>query len=178
LRLAVKEHSLLLYGEDIRPRIALSRREDLLQDVLVAPFNWIKQAHYPQPFGLSALDEKIRYPLMVPHLEREDLGFGNLHRVATAILGLARALVFLETGEFLFRKQEVAAAYERHVGGPWVKLVRDIHYASYGESSEPERQKAHVNACRQMTDLENYFLETLMVKGIDISSEVLVGGAP
>jgi hypothetical protein len=29
-----------------------------------------------------------------------------------------------------------------------------------------------------MTDLENYFLETLMVKGIDISSEVLVGGAP
>jgi hypothetical protein len=59
-----------------------------------------------------------------------------------------------------------------------VKLVRDIHYASYGESSEPERQKAHVNACRQMTDLENYFLETLMVKGIDISSEVLVGGAP
>jgi len=165
LRLAMKEHGLLLWGEDIRPNITFPETKNaMLGDVLAAPVNWIKRAHY------DLLDVQIEPPLTDPAQGTEDRGYGDLKHVAIFVLHLARALVFLKTDEFLFDKRDVPDAFERHCGQPWAAIVRDIDRARYGSLSEPEREAIHLHACRSLTDLQNHFLEALEGQNIDIGA--------
>ena len=166
LRLAVKEQSLLLWGEDIRPQILLSPSEDLLEDVITPPPNWIKQTHY------DTLNQKIAYPLTDPSPEKQDSGYGDPRTVARGGMHMARALVFLETGEFLFNKTEVAPAFERHIGGKWSALVRDISNLRHAMLSQQQKQQTHLQVCGKMAAFQNYFLERLASKGLDLSSDL------
>ncbi len=172
LKLAVKEHSKLLWGEDIRPRIVSSRPEDMLQHVLESPFCWIKQAHCRPTDGSHPLECKIVLPLTDPDPESEDRGYGGIHRVSLRILHFARAMVFLETGEFLFNKMHVPDAYDQYVGEPWAGLVRDVFELRYGDISEDERGMRSASACPRVTAFGNYFLDRLAAKGVDISQHV------
>ncbi len=161
LRLAIKKHSLLLWGEDIRSKVALGGTEDFLKDVLAAPLNWIKQRNY------GTLDARIVYPLGDPSPEKENRGYGDLRDVAIFVIHIARALVFLETNEFLFNKREVPAAYERHVGGVWNELVQRVQDARASAIDELEKLQIHMSACQKLTEFQNYFLNRLASKGID-----------
>lgn len=172
LKRAVKEHSKLLWGEDIRPRIVSSRPEDMLEHVLGAPFCWIKQTHCRPTDGTHPLESKIVRPLTDPEPERDDRGYGDVHQVALRVIHFARALVFLETGEFLFNKMHVPGAYDRYIGGPWASLVREVFEARYGGISDDERSRRLVSICPRITAFGNYFLERLVAQGVDISQHV------
>lgn len=172
LKLAVKEHSRLLRGEDIRPRIASSHPEDMLQHVLGAPFCWIKQAHCRPTDGRSPPECKIVRPLTDPQPESEDRGYGGIHEVALRVMHCARALVFLETGEFLFNKTRVPAAYDRYIGGLWAGLVDEVFDLRYGCISDDERNRRLAGVYPDITALGNYFLERLVARGVDISQHV------
>ena len=168
MRLAVKQHSRLLCGEDVRPQIALGREEDMLTDVLLAALTWIRKTH-----GLESTDSrkavaKIPLPLTVPSPEADDRGFGDLHRVTARVAHLARAWVFAETGKFLLCKPEIAPAFERHVGGPWAEFVREVHTAACEDASPETGERVHQAACRAMTGFENAFLTMLIDRGIDV----------
>lgn len=162
LKLSVRDHSLLLWGQDIRPRIRAACGRAMLNDVLVAPLNWIRQTHF------GSMDAAIVPPLAEPSAEGEDLGFGDLHKVGIRVLHIARALVFLETGEFLFDKRHVPSAYEEHVGGRWAGMIADVFNARQGNVPPEKAHAVHRSACRQLTAFENYFLETLTAKGIEV----------
>lgn len=161
LKLAVREHSLLLWGQDIRPRIAVSPGPAMLDDALAAPLNWIRQTHF------GSMDAAIVYPLADPAPETEDLGYGDLDKAAVRVLHIARVLAFLETGEFLFDKRQVPEAYGKHVGGPWSEWIRDVFNARQGAASRKQARAAHLSACRRLTAFQNHFLETLAAKGLE-----------
>ena len=92
LKTAVKHRSLLLWGDDIRARIAEPCREPMMKDVLTPAINWIKQAHY------GSLDAEISYPLSDPSPDENDLGYGDLYRVTMFVIHIARTLVYLKSG--------------------------------------------------------------------------------
>lgn len=170
LRKAVKEHSLLLWGEDIRPKIVLGRDEDWQTDVLTFPLNWMKNIHCKA----ENLDNNrnLVYPLTIPNPDEKSCGYGAPHYVSTLVFHIARALVFMETGEFLLDKSKVADAYAKSVNGQWTGFIRNIHGARYAGLPEEKRQQIYESICQQMTDYENYFLEMLRVKGVDLSRYV------
>jgi len=153
LKLAIKEHSLLLWGENIRPRVALSGQHEIQQDVIAPAMNWIKQKHY------GSLDAEISYPLREPFPEKADRGYGKLHEVAILVLHIARALIYLRTQQFLFDKRKLFDAFEMHVGGPWARLVREVCKARYEDLSQQAKEQIHYFACQNMVAFENYFLE-------------------
>ena len=167
LKLAVAKDSILLWGDDIRSRIAPGRTEDMTKEVVATPLNWIKRTH------CDSLDARISYPLTDPSPEKEDLGYGDLHRVTLFVIHAARALVFLETSEFLFNKMKVADAFEAYVGGTWSEFVRDICDARYVTISQQEKQRRYMCACQRMTEFQNYFLERLASKNVDVSADFL-----
>lgn len=175
LKLAVKEHSKLLWGEDIRPRIVSSRPEDMLEHILYAPFCWIKQAHCRPTDGSHPIECKIVRPLTDPEPESEDRGYGSIHDVALRIIHFARVLVFLETGEFLFNKMDVPDACDRYVGDPWAGLVRDAFQVRYGSICEEERSRKLASIYTRITSFGNYFLERLIAKDVDVSDHVEAG---
>jgi len=144
----------------------------MLEHVLGAPFCWIKQAHCHPTDGSHPLECKIVLPLTDPEPEREDRGYGDIHQVALRIIHFARAMVFLETGEFLFNKMRVPDAYDRHVGGPWSDLVTGVFEARYGSISEDERVQLLSRIYPDVTAFGSYFLERLIAKGVDISQDV------
>lgn len=153
LKLAIKRHSLLLWGEDIRSRVAPGGEQAMRGDVIAPPLNWIKQIHY------GSADAAIAPPLVHPAPGTPDLGYGNLDHVAVFVLHMARALVYLRSGRFLFDKRQVAAEFAESVGGPWVGLVRQVAAARYGETSASEKEAAHRRACQELPAFENDFLE-------------------
>lgn len=154
LRLLLREDSLLLWGEDIRPRVAQDSSEELRKDVIMPPFNHIKQRHYARPDGSSALGDMIVYPLSEPTMRREDPK--DWTRCA---LMLARALICLQTGEFVFDQQKIAETYERIIGGPYADMVNTLSATRLGDVPKREWRKIQLDACRRMTGFENYFLE-------------------
>jgi hypothetical protein len=157
LKLAVKEHSLLLWGEDIRSGVVSPARKELEKDAIAAPLNWIKQTHY------GSLDAAIVPPLNVPAPHQPDLGYGDLKHVATFILHAARALICLKGHEFLFDKRRLPEAFATHVGGEWTSLVSNIALARYGNLPSRERDLLHKAACHGMTDFLNHLLREVEV---------------
>lgn len=161
LRSALKDHSILLLGEDIRHKIALSPHDKMLNDVLSPALIWIRNAH-----GMRnvAYDTPISYPLSNPHDMHE--GFGDLHSVTIRTLHLARALIYLKTDEFIFNKAHIDTQFAEHVGGPWADLVHRICESRYTNMMEDRRHEIWLEACENMTAFENYFLEQIVVKGL------------
>jgi RNA polymerase sigma-70 factor (ECF subfamily) len=173
MRVAVKEDSLLLWGEDIRPRIALASNKDLLRDVVIPPLNRMKQTHNATPDGKSPLDTKLIYPLADPRPDAKDRGFGTDRNVPFLVLHLARALILINSGQLVLQPDRIAGEYERHVGGAFVDLVRDGMSLRSGEVSAASRRTLLREVCRRLTAFENYFVEALSTAGIDVSAHVL-----
>ena len=160
LKSAVKQRSLLLWGDDIRPRIAESGNEEMVKDVVTPAVNWIKQAHY------GSLDAKISYPLSDPSPDKEDLGYGDLQRVTYFVIHIARSLIYLKSGEFVCSKSEVADRFEASVGGEWNRLVRQVCNARYGALSDEEAREVHLSACHQLTAFQNFLLSDEQVGSV------------
>jgi hypothetical protein len=87
--------------------------------------------------------------------------------VAIFVTHIARALVFLETGEFLFDKRGVPDAFAEHCEGRWAAMVRGIHEARQGALPEAQAADAYRFACQRLTGLQNHFLDALAARGID-----------
>ena len=165
LRLGLKEHSLLLWGEDIRPKIVLMDGPDeMLVEVVAAPMNWIRGS-----FGVGR-KEPLRLPLADPAGEEEYRVFGDFGRLCTLVTHVARAWVFVETGEFLFNKLHAADSFADHIGGEWTGVVRDLHDARFVDLTAEQRQDRHRRAAGGVTGLVNAFLEALVAQGVDIST--------
>ena len=163
LRTAVRERSRLLWGDDIRSRIPPPRQEDMLADVLAAPLNWIRQYHY------GSLDAPISHPLTDPAPDRPDRGYSKPHKMPLFAIHIARALVFLETGEFLFDKRLVPDALAATGSAEWAGRLRDLANARYQALSDAERGQQCLKTCKWITAFQNRFLEVLMARGIDLS---------
>jgi hypothetical protein len=158
----VKEHSLLLWGEDIRPRIQLvQNREELLRDVLAPALNWIRGIHYAKPDASSALDEEIRFPLSDPAPERPDRGYGDFMHASLLVLHIARALVFLKCGQLVLNQMDVADAFAQHVGGQWAELVREVAEAHAGQLPKARQRQVYLRACPELTGFGNYLLKQM-----------------
>lgn len=153
LKLAIRSHSLLMWGEDIRSRIALSGPQEMLADVLAPSLIRIRQERNLPP------DSKIPFPLSDPAPGKADMGYGDLKRVSALVLHIARAMVFLRTGEFLFDKRQIPDAFAKHIGEPWIGLVREIARARQGNLSQSESKDLHQYACKNMVAFEACFLE-------------------
>lgn len=173
LRLAMKEHSLHLLGDDVRPSIVLSSEDEVLADSIRPVLNGIRMAHNKPTDGHSPLDMPIVYPLTDPSPQTEDRGFGDERAVEIRSLNIARGLTSLSTGTFLFHKREIADAFTRTVGGPWVEIVTAASAARFGHVSEAERRQAWLEACRNMTAFENHFLECLRDKGLALPTDIV-----
>lgn len=145
LKLAVKEHSLLLSGDDIRPQIAVSKYEDLAKDIVFGPpLAWIRT---------GALH-------------------GSEQSISKAVLILARALLFVETGTFLFNKQHIASSFAEHIGGPWAATVQGIHDVAYGDMSETDKQKLYAFFHAHSKSFQEYCIDFLTSKGFDIRNHL------
>lgn len=167
IRLAVRDHSLLLWGEDIRGKIALVTDEDAIRDdVLMPALDYIKQRHNVELDGVHPLDQPVTYPLADPTPPREYHGFGDLLAASTRVFHLARGLIYLQTGQYVFDQTQIAEAYGCHVGGPWGTLVQDMALIRYADLTASAQKKHWLTACKQMTAFENYFLERLTGRGI------------
>ena len=165
LKFAMRDDSLLLWGEDVRPRMQPpTSKEPILRDALSAPLCWIRNKHY------GSLNAQICLPLRDPAPEKEDRGYGDLKDVAIFVLHIARALVFLKTGEFLFDKRGVPDAFEQHCANAWAPIVRGIQEARQGQLLEPERGKAYHAACQGLTSFQNHFLGVLADRGVNVST--------
>lgn len=173
MRIAVKEDSLLLWGEDIRPKIALASTEELMRDVLIPPFNFMKQIHRVVPGGKYPLDPKIVYPLSNPSPDAKDGGFGEYGGIPFLVLHLARAMILLKTGEFVLKREEIADEYAKRIGGEYIELVRDGLRLGEGVLTAASRRKLWNEVCRRITAFENNFLEAIFASGIDISEHVV-----
>jgi len=96
MRLALREHSKLLWGEDIRPGIAPCRSRDALpQDVLAPALNWIKSTHCRRDDESLPDDARIVSPVADPAPQQDDRGYGDAHRVSVFVAHIARAVIFL-----------------------------------------------------------------------------------
>lgn len=173
IRLVLKEHSLLLLGEDLRPKISLRTPEEMLEYVLRGPLNTIKHIHNNPPEGIDPVDMPITYPLTDPTPDKEDRGLGDGRLIEKRILTMARALIMLNTGEFPLNKRDIADTFESRVGGSWAGLVKGVSIARYGDAGETQRLQALSEGCRNMTAFENYFLECLLEKEHALAGEII-----
>jgi RNA polymerase sigma-70 factor, ECF subfamily len=170
LRLILKEHSLLLWGEDIRPRIALVTDRDVnVRDVLQPAFNWIKQAHNT---GTSRLDQQIVYPLHDPAPRKADRGFGDSFAVTMRTFHMVRALIYMKNDQFILDHTQIADIYAEAVGGPWASFVRQAASLLEDELSAAQKRKLHLQLCRSMTDFENWFLQEVKESGVEVTEQV------
>lgn len=171
LRLAVKEHSRLLWGEDVRPRVLLQGAGDLRRQVLNSALYGIARPHGVKTDGCSAVLEPLPYPLADPEPAGDD--HWSLPRLIKRSIELARARILLETGEFIFRKDTVLKVFERTIDSPWTELMHAIHRAAYEELTDAERQALESAVKCRMTAFENWFLEGLLQNEVMLTVEIV-----
>jgi RNA polymerase sigma-70 factor (ECF subfamily) len=172
VKLQVKEDSLLLWGTDIRSLIAVPTSAEIRADVLTPPINWMKAAHDAGAAGGDVRAAKLQYPLTEAHPELRDRGRGDLFRVTMAVNHIARALVFLKTGRYVYNQDAIAPEYARAIGGQWSDLVDSVSRPRLGQMTAPEKRKVWLVACSRLTRFENLLLEVMAANGIRMPEHV------
>jgi hypothetical protein len=72
----------------------------------------------------------------------------------------------------VFDQARIAGAFARCVGEPWSEFVREVSLVRFGGLAPREQRKAHQRASLQYTAFENYELEQLAVRGVNVSLDI------
>lgn len=160
IRNALKEHSRLLWGEDIRPQIAPGNLVQMQNDVLMPPINWMRRMIHHPGEGV-----RITIPLTAPNPAAEHLGYCDQHKLIIYVFHIARALIFLQTGEYIYAKRAIAGSFRQFIGTPWDGLVESTYQLAYLSLDDEARQACYIAICRQLTAFENEFLQRVLASG-------------
>ena len=127
--LRLKRSSVLLYGEDIRDRIAAEPDERYVRDSMHIPY-------YSSRFGRPDLDV-LAFPLDYPDPHGEFFGYDgwrldNRHRrgmkmLVVIVSRIATALVALRAGQYAGNKLESTQLYRTLIGDEWADLVEQVY---------------------------------------------------
>jgi hypothetical protein len=167
----LKLGSRLLYGEDIRDRIALP-------PVRV----WVQSLMYGQPSFMARIrggTPVLRYPLGYPDAHGDFLGYDRaavkcrdgVSRPSTKdlvriVTGAASAIAAWRGGRYVVSKSQSVAAYRDVIGGEWAGFVEEIDARCRAEwtylvPEQPAARQRLRALCERALAFENHFLECL-----------------
>lgn len=165
---AMKLASLLIYGEDIRPKLSLPSPEDYTRDAMLQPIWFHYRIRKP---------DILTYPLTYPNIDDPYFGYvcrwmtsadgfsGDGTKELIQVTGLAaRAIIVQKTKQYITSKKETFTLYREHIHDEWTDLLEDIYYKCRLEWAYkvPEKQKDqdHLrNICERVLAFENHFLD-------------------
>jgi hypothetical protein len=165
----LKLASVLLYGEDIRDRLALVPIAEWTRDRMHAAYWLIVQVFNRLPV--------VRYPLGYPRLDQAFLGYdqrmlrlpdGTQVRCTRDLVRVtgwaATALIALKAGTYVVRKRDCYQRYQELIGDQWSDLLREIYQRckqewSYRIPASPADQRALRAMCERTLEFENYFMQ-------------------
>lgn len=169
IRVALKDASVLVYGQDIRAQWQLPPIEQYTQDVIKGALFFIAHLHgleqvtalpitYPNPtdefFGYTQKRFNEWYP--------PEINSGTKELVAT-VSRIATATLALQANKYIGSKREAIELYQTCVGGTWAKFVSNIFYHCKQDWQylipETLSKRAELRAlCRVMLAFESDFL--------------------
>jgi hypothetical protein len=180
----LKLASVLLYGEDIRDRLALPPISVWTRDRMHAAYWLIIQVFNRPPL--------VRYPLGYPQPEQAFFGYdqrmlrlpdGSQVRCTRDLVRVAgwaaTALIALKTGTYVVRKRECHQRYHELIGDQWSELLRAIYERCKHDwgyripDALADRQELQA-ICVRTLDFENHFIHIFK----DFVLEELRGGDP
>jgi len=161
--------SLLLYGEDARPRIPRKPVDGHIRDLMHAMYPLLARVRgnpliltypldYPDPAGaLRGYDARYRDDPEPRRTATKDL--------VTNVLAAANALTLLEARQYVGagKKSDVPKQYREWIGGEWASLVEDIfEYCrirwDYRVPETPGDRARLYELSKQVLSFENHFL--------------------
>lgn len=161
--------SLLVYGEDVRPRVPRKPVERHIRDLM--------HAMYPLLARVRGNPALLRYPLDYPNpngaLRGYDVRYldkSEAQRTATKdlvsnVLGVANALTLLAARQYVGsgRKSDIPEQYRLWVGDQWCELVEDVFtYCrvrwEYQIPEAPDDKARLHDLCERTLAFENHFL--------------------
>jgi hypothetical protein len=164
----LKLASVLLYGEDIRDRLALPSISEWTRDRMHAAYWLIVQVFNRPPM--------VHYPLDYPQPDHMFFGYDQrmmqlpdgaqvrCTRDLVRVIGwAATALIALQTGTYVVRKRDCHQRYHELIGDQWSELLRVIYERcsnewSYRIPDAPADQHALRVMCERTLEFENHFM--------------------
>ena len=161
--------SLLIYGEDVRPRIPRKPVEQHSRDLM--------HAMYPLLARVRGNPAVLTYPLDYPDPTDALRGYDARYRdvpesrrtatkdLVTNVLGAASALTLLQARQYVGtgKKSDIPEQYRRWVGDEWATLVEDVfEYCrvrwDYRVPDTPSERAQLYELCEHALAFENHFL--------------------
>ena len=160
---------MLIYGEDVRPRIPRKPVERHIRDLM--------HAMYPLLARVRGNPAVLTYPLDYPDptgaLRGYDVRYRDVpesRRTATKdlvsnVLGAANALTLLQVRQYVGagRKSDIPEQYRLWIGDEWATLVEDVfEYCrvrwDYRVPNMPSERAQLYELCKHALSFENHFL--------------------
>jgi hypothetical protein len=168
VRVAIKQHSRLLYGGDTRESMSLPTREEYVRDATDSALEFLLRQHET---GL------LTYPLDYPDPDGAFFGYDQPQRLlrdsasvrrGTRLLvesacQIATALLALQAPDYIATKRESVEVYRLRINDEWASFLNAIFEKGklqWGYNL-PERDEecAELRAlCARMLSFENYYL--------------------
>lgn len=170
LRAAVKNTSILLYGEDTRERMSLPPREEYMRDATEVALQFLLWLHQI---------EKITYPLTYPDPDGAFFGYDQLQVLsdssdrASARQGIrilietacriGTALIAFKTDRSVSTKRESVQIYRELINDEWTSFLEAMFVKGKLRWSYnlPESEEEHAELrilCERMLPFENHYL--------------------
>jgi hypothetical protein len=170
LRAAVKQTSVLLYGEDTRERMSLPGREDYTRDATAVALQFLLELHQV---------EHITYPLAYPDPDGVFFGYDQLQVLsdssdrASARPGIrllvesacrmGTALLAFKTDCSVSTKRESAQTYRERINDEWAPFLEAMFEKgklcwSYNLPEQIEERAQLRVLCERMLPFENHYL--------------------
>jgi hypothetical protein len=165
----LKLASELLYGEDIRERLALPSIDEWTRNRMHAAY-WLIVKVFNRP-------PAVRYPLEYPQPEQAFFGYdqrmmrlpgGGQVRCTRDLVRVAgwaaTALIALKSGTCVVRKRDCHRLYGELIGDQWSDLLRMIYERcknawGYRIPESPGDRQALRAICERTLDFENHFMQ-------------------
>lgn len=168
VRVAIKQQSKLLYGEDTRESMSLPTREEYKRDATDAALEFLLRLHET---------DVITYPLDYPDPEGAFFGYDQLQRLlhdpaavrqgirllVECACRIATALLALKTPHFIATKRQSVQTYRSTLNDEWAPFLDSLFEKGklqWGYSlPEHEEERAALRAlCAHMPSFENHYL--------------------
>ncbi len=179
MRVALKQNSILYFGEDTRPSMTLPGRGAYTRDITDGVIEFLQYLHH---------SKSVTYPISYIDPDGEFYGYDNMTKLSYDVAALyyppdkadnvyyairelvecacrmASAFVVFKTGSLVSTKRGSVEIYNREIHDEWSPFLTAMFEKGklkwlYGL---PEREEERVELrelCRQMLAFENYYLQ-------------------
>lgn len=168
VRVAIKQNSRLLYGEDTRESMNLPAREEYVRDATDAALEFLLRQretdvltyplNYPDPAGAFFGYDQPQRLLQDPTDVRQ-----GIRLLVESACRIATALLALQTQSYISTKWESVQTYRSLINDEWTPFLEamfekgKMQWGYYLPKSEEERVELRV-LCAQMPSFENSYL--------------------